>query len=112
MAMDDAQADAAEYADGPQDESHLLLPAILDLKAAAPLAAALLDRRGADIMVDAGEVQRLGGQCLQILLSAQIGWAEDARVMVIENASPEFCSAIDLFGARAALSFSPKVSCL
>ena len=101
-------ADAA-VADGGQENGQVLqLPAILDLKAAAPLTAAFLGRRGTDIVVDAAAVQRLGGQCLQVLLSAQAGWSEDARSMTIENASAQFCSAIELFGAGSALFFNPK----
>jgi chemotaxis protein CheX len=112
MAMDEAFVDVTENTDEQApDELDMQLPAILDLKAAAPLVAAFLDRRGADIVVDAAGVQRLGGQCLQVLLSAQSSWAEDAKVMVIQNASPEFCSAIELFGAGSALSFNPKESC-
>jgi len=89
--------------DAVDEISALALPALLDLKAAAALAAAFLDRRGADIVVDAAEVQRLGGQCLQILLSAQASWAADRFVFRIENASPEFRAAAELFGAGSAL---------
>ncbi len=92
----------------PEPDVPLQLPAALDLKAAAPLAAALLARRGAAVVVDAGGVQRLGGQCLQVLLAAQASWGIDARELRIEDASPEFCSAIELFGARDALVFTPK----
>jgi chemotaxis protein CheX len=92
-----------------EDERLVLrLPAVLDLKAAAPLAAAFLGRRGEDLRVDAGDVQRIGGQCLQILLSAHSAWVEDRRSMTIANATPQFCSAIELFGAGPALSFYPK----
>ena len=75
------------------------LPANLDLKAAAALLAGFLERRGTDIVIDAGAVQRLGGQCLQILLVAQAGWAADKRELRFENASPEFRAAAELFGA-------------
>jgi chemotaxis protein CheX len=76
----------------------LKLPAVLDLKAAGPLAAAFLARRGADITVDAGEVQRLGGQCLQVLLAAQLSWREDMNSMHIQAPSADFLSALELFG--------------
>lgn len=110
--MDETIAELAEAVDWlAQDDAKFKLPAVLDLKAASPLAAALLDRRGADLIVDAAAVQRLGGQCLQVLLSAQASWREDEKALVIVDASMEFCSAIDLFGAGSALSFNPKVSC-
>jgi len=94
--------------DTPENGAYLLLPAILDLKAAAPLAAAFLARRGTDIVVDAAAVQRLGGQCLTVLLSAQASWTEDSRTLTFENPSPEFCTAIELFGASPALFPPPK----
>jgi chemotaxis protein CheX len=92
----------------PEDELVLPLPAVLDLKAAGPLAAALLARRGADLVLDAGLVERVGGQCLQVLLAAQASWSESDQALSIENATPEFCAAMELFGAGSALSFTPK----
>ncbi|WP_287799477.1 STAS domain-containing protein, partial [Acidiphilium sp.] len=57
----------------------LMLDPILDLKAASPLAQALLARRGGDLRIDAGAVERLGGQCLQVLLSARATWEADGH---------------------------------
>lgn len=94
--------------DAPESGLTLLLPAILDLKAAAPLAAAFLARRGTDIVVDAAAVQRLGGQCLTVLLSARTSWAADARTLTFEHPSPEFRAAIELFGTSPALFPHPK----
>ena len=48
----------------------------------------------------AGEVQRLGGQCLQVLLSAQASWCEDQRLMGFENPSADFLAALELFGIK------------
>ncbi len=76
----------------------LKLPAVLDLKAAGPLAAAFLARRGGDITVDAAEVQRLGGQCLQVLLAAQASWQEDLNSMHVQAPSADFLLALELFG--------------
>jgi chemotaxis protein CheX len=95
-----AMADASEPA---QNDLLLQLPAVLDLKAAGPLAAAFLARRGTEIIVGAGDVQRLGGQCLQVLLSAQASWGEDDQRMVFETPSPEFVAALHLFGADGIL---------
>jgi chemotaxis protein CheX len=79
----------------------LKLPAVLDLKAAGPLAAAFLARRGADITVDAAAVQRLGGQCLQVLLAAQVSWREDLNSMQVQAPSADFLSALELFGVTS-----------
>ncbi len=66
------------------------LPAILDLNAATPLAVELLARRGEAVEVDASRVERLGGQCLQVLLSAVKTWRADAVPLAIVDASPDF----------------------
>jgi chemotaxis protein CheX len=55
----------------------LILAEVLDLNAAEPLKAELLALRGHDLTLDASAVDRLGGLCLQILMSARKTWAED-----------------------------------
>jgi len=77
----------------------LKLDAVLDLKAAAPLQAALLARRGHPLEIDASAVQRLGGLCLQVLLSAQKTWADDGGVFHLGRGSEAFSEALRLFGA-------------
>ena len=52
------------------------LPPVLDLQAADPLRAELLSLRGRPLQVDASQVNRLGGLCLQVLMSARKLWAE------------------------------------
>ena len=77
----------------------LALDPVLDLKAAAPLRAALLDRRGEALTIDASAVQRLGGLCLQVLLGARRAWAEDGRSLEVTPRSAAFDEALGLFGA-------------
>ena len=55
----------------------LILAEVLDLNAAEPLKAELLALRGHPLTLDASGVERLGGLCLQILLSARKTWAAD-----------------------------------
>jgi chemotaxis protein CheX len=74
------------------------LPAILDLKAAAPLHRMLLDQRGADLQISGAQVQRLGAQCLQVLLSAQTAWMVDGKVLTITEPSAELVTSLELFG--------------
>ncbi|RRN60648.1 STAS domain-containing protein, partial [Caulobacter sp. 602-1] len=57
----------------------IALPETLDLKAAAPLKAAFLERRGTAITVEADQVRRLGGLCLQVLLAARKAWDQDGQ---------------------------------
>ncbi len=74
------------------------LPAILDLKAAGPLVAEFLRCRGEDLTVDASRVQRLGGQCLQVLLSAAMSWKADEVPLAFVNPSPDFVDGLARLG--------------
>jgi chemotaxis protein CheX len=80
----------------------LELPPILDLIAAPGLLQAFTSRRGAALVVDGAAVQRLGGQCLQVLLAARAAWAADGMVLVFENISEAFCATLQLLGASTA----------
>jgi chemotaxis protein CheX len=79
----------------------LKLDPVLNLKAAAPPQAALIARRGQPLEIDASAVQRLGGLCLQVLLSAQKTWAEDGGVFGLVNGSEAFGETLRLLGAEA-----------
>ena len=79
-------------------QSALQLPETLDLLAAKPLAAALIERRGASIAIDASQVQRLGAQCAQVLLSAASTWKADGHSLAIANRSPGFVDGLQLLG--------------
>ncbi|ACB97174.1 STAS domain-containing protein [Beijerinckia indica] len=83
------------------------LPAILDLRAATPLASELLGCRGRDLIIDAAKVQRIGGQCLQVLLSAVATWQADEIPLSIRNPSPDFLEAVELLGIRPAALLEP-----
>ncbi|HEX4179851.1 MAG TPA: STAS domain-containing protein [Caulobacteraceae bacterium] len=78
----------------------LQLAEILDLKAAGPLRGALLEARGAPIEIDASGVQRFGGLCLQVLLSAQATWATDGQPFMISAASSAFADGARRMGAQ------------
>src|SRR5262245_32609973 len=90
--------------DGAPDEiapcgsSALQLPEVLDLLAATPLVKSLLERRGADIVIDASSVQRVGAQCAQVLLSAAAAWNGDGHSLAIVNRSPGFAEGLQLLG--------------
>jgi chemotaxis protein CheX len=71
----------------------------LDLPAAGPLAAALLAQRGQDVAIDAQAAQRLGAQCLQVLLAAKATWAAEGHAFQITGASPALAEAAALLGA-------------
>jgi chemotaxis protein CheX len=79
----------------------LELAEILDLKAAAPLASSILAHRGSDLTIDSSHVRRLGGQCLQVLLSAKYTWSADEMSLEFVNPSPDFIEALEGFGFSA-----------
>ena len=74
------------------------LPAELDIKAAAPLATELIALRGKDVALNASQIERIGGQCLQVLLSAAATWSADGAELTIEEPSPAFVDAVQIAG--------------
>lgn len=95
-----AQTPAPASADAP---ASVQLAEVLDLKAAAPLAAELLKLRGRAVFLDASQVQRVGGLCLQVLLSACRTWRKDGAPLSIVNPSVRFTEGIVLLGASTVL---------
>ncbi len=75
------------------------LPEVMDLTAAMPLAAEILARRGAPLVLDATSVRRLGTQCLQVLLAAQASWRDDGVGFSFDGSNEEFVAGLERFGA-------------
>jgi chemotaxis protein CheX len=82
-----------------QSAAVLRLGQVLDLNAAGPLANELLAVRGRDVEVDASAVERLGAQCVQVLLSARATWDADGVAFAVVAPSVEFTSTLALLGA-------------
>ncbi len=78
------------------------LPPILDLNAATMLAVEFLARRGEAVGVDASRVERIGGQCLQVLLSAVKTWKADAVPLAFAGASSGFTEGVRRLGVAPA----------
>ena len=74
------------------------LPPVLDLQAAEPLRAELMALRGRPLTLDASQVTRLGGLCLQVLMSARKMWAEDGLNLTVEQQSSVFSEQLAAFG--------------
>ncbi|MET0183543.1 MAG: STAS domain-containing protein [Caulobacterales bacterium] len=83
-----------------------VLPETLDLRAASALKAALAERRGSDLTLNAADVQRLGGLCLQILLAADAAWRRDGFKLTIEAPSEAFTENASLMAAVTMLTFA------
>lgn len=86
----------------------LRLNQVLDLNAASPLAAEFLALRGGAVEVDASAVERLGAQCLQVLLSARRTWGADGAAFAVVSASDEFTSTAALLGAPIDQHFNAR----
>lgn len=82
------------------DTKHFELPSVLDLKAANPLVENLLALRGSDLLIGAAKVERIGGQCLQALVSAAATWSSDGFSLEFANPSPAFAEALSVLGMR------------
>ena len=78
----------------------LKLPKVLDSGAVDGLVSELLALRGGALSIDASAVERLGGLCLQALLSARTTWASDAQPFTLNNPSPAMREALALMGAE------------
>jgi chemotaxis protein CheX len=76
----------------------LQLPEVLDMNAAAPLAGELVTYRGNDLQADASQVQRIGGQGVQVLLSALATWQHDGFKFSVVQPSAVFKDVIEVLG--------------
>jgi len=83
----------------PSQAAVVTLPAVLDIQQVEPIRAALLALRGRDVVVDGSAVERLGGLCLQVLISAQQSWVRDGHSLIIDRVSEAFANQWNTFGA-------------
>lgn len=81
--------------------AQLKLAPALDFRAAGALRDQFLAQRGKPIEIDGADVQRIGGQCIQVLVSAQRTWAQDGVAFELANPSPEMLRALGHVGMDA-----------
>ncbi len=81
----------------------LRLSKVLDLAAAATLKDDLAQFRGRSAVIDASDVQRLGTQCAQVLLSAQRTWLAENQTFEIKDASEAFREGLNRLGVHEML---------
>ncbi|MDY6925450.1 MAG: STAS domain-containing protein, partial [Pseudomonadota bacterium] len=79
----------------------ITLAAVLDIQSAEGLRLELLENRGQPLTVDGSAVERLGGLCLQVLMSAMQTWTADGHAFVVSPASDAFVDQWNAFGAPA-----------
>ncbi len=82
-------------------EAMVCLPDSLDSASAASIQELLLARRGSPLVVDAGQVNRVGVQALQVLIAAAQTWRADGQSYKVTNASSELLETIALIGLSA-----------
>ena len=83
------------------------LAPVLDLQAAEPLRAELMALRGRPLDLDASQVTRMGGLCLQVLMSARKIWSEDGACLTVDQPSLAFSEQLTAFG-EPELQFEPQ----
>lgn len=85
---------------------HFVLPARLDSSTAVAVAEGLKSLRGRDLELCGFDVERVGGQGLQVLLAAFRTWVQDGHALRIIDPSPALCSGLEALGFpfRAPLS--------
>ncbi len=81
-----------------QAAATIALAEVLDLKAATTLASELLAARGGDVALDGSAVQRLGAQCLQVIMSARATWDKEGVGLQIVNPSHDLIEGLELLG--------------
>jgi chemotaxis protein CheX len=74
------------------------LPEALDAAAAPSLADSLRGARGKPLALSAATVRKLGGQCVQVMLSAAASWRADGQSLSLIEPSREFVEALRLMG--------------
>ena len=79
--------------------TQITLAPVLDLRTATPLKAEILALRGQAVTLDGSAVQRLGGLCFQVLLSAIKTWREEGQVLTFINASEALVAQWGALGA-------------
>jgi chemotaxis protein CheX len=81
-------------------QSTLKLSPVLDLNEASVLHGKLMDMRGKPLSVDASEVERVGVQCVQVLMAGIKAWEEDGKAFAFTKASDAFDKTLQLIGVN------------
>ena len=85
------------------------LEATLDLGAARRLLNEVRGTLGHQLEIDASQVERIGGLCLQVLLAAKAAWHADQTGFRILNPSESFLDGMNLMAAGALLTAGEAV---
>lgn len=88
----------------------LKLSPVLDLNEASALHGALMSMRGRNVAIDASEVERIGVQCVQVLIAGARAWQADKKSYVVEKTSDAFAKTMQLIGVDTDLLVAKEIS--
>lgn len=76
----------------------LKLAPVLDLNEASALHGQLMLLRGKDLSIDASGVERVGVQCVQVLMAGANAWEQDKKGFAFGEVSDAFTKTMQLIG--------------
>ena len=79
-------------------QGSLKLASVLDLNEATILHGKLMSMRGSNVVIDASGVERLGVQCVQVLVAGIKAWEADKKSFLVEKTSDAFEKTMQLVG--------------
>lgn len=79
-------------------QSVLKLSPVLDLNEASTLHSKLSELRGGSIDIDASDVERMGVQCVQVLVAGINAWKAEGTDISVTNVSDAFDKTLKLVG--------------
>lgn len=80
---------------------HFILPDRLDSSAAPALMAALGQKVGQPLQIDAARVEIIGALALEVIIAAGLQWQADGQTLAISQRSARFDAACETLGLRA-----------
>ncbi|KEQ05779.1 MULTISPECIES: STAS domain-containing protein [Pseudorhizobium] len=88
----------------------LKLSPVLDLTEASALHGTLMSMRGRNVTIDASEVERVGVQCVQVLIAGARAWQADKKSYVVDKSSDAFAKTMQLIGIDTDLLVAKEIS--
>ena len=88
----------------------LKLSPVLDLTEASALHGTLMSMRGRNVTIDASEVERVGVQCVQVLIAGARAWQADKKSYVVDKSSDAFANTMQLIGIDTDLLVAKEIS--
>lgn len=85
--------------DNADDRVHLDLPRKLDTASASKLRSSLKEAVGQNIVLNASNVETLGGHCLELLLDAHHHWNTSGHTIHITDPAPAMIRDLECLGA-------------